>query len=221
MKSIKLSIAAALLATATMSFAEESSPEIEISANVAYTSNYIWRGYSQTADTAAVQGGFDIGYNGFYIGTWGSNVSDEVYSGSTMEMDIYAGYAGNIDSFSYDIGAIEFMYPGNSDNNFAEAYLTLGYDFDVVAVSGTYIVGINGTNDADSDTWEAGVSIPLIEEVSLDVTVGDYMDYNKYATVGLSRSFGKYDVSVMYANADFDDGTKSENNVVLTVGTSF
>ena len=139
-----------------------------------------------------------------------------------MEMDIYAGYAGEMGKLSYDVGILEFMYPPNSDNNFAEAHLTLGYDFDVVAVSGTFYGGINGTNDADSDTWEASVSIPLpVMDISLDATYGDYMDYNKYTTVGLSKSFKKFDVNVMYAYADFDDGSQSENNVVLTIGTSF
>ncbi|MDA7817577.1 TorF family putative porin [Sulfurimonas sp.] len=221
MKLLKLSLAAAIL-TSTMAFAEESSSEIEISANVAMTSNYIWRGYSQTADAMAIQGGFDVSYNGFYIGTWGSNVSDEVYSGATMELDIYAGYAGEYKNFSYDVGLIEFIYQGNTgDNNFAEAWVTLGYDFGPLAVSGTRIMGINGTNSANSDTWEAGVSVPLPMDITFDATYGDYEDFNKYATVGLSKSFGKFDVSVMYAHADFDNGDKDEKNVVLTVGTSF
>ncbi len=220
MKIFKLSLAAAIL-TSTMAFAEETKSEIEVSANMAMTSNYIWRGYSQTADAMAIQGGFDVSYNGFYIGTWGSNVSDEVYSGATMELDVYAGYAGEYGNLSYDVGVLEFIYQGNTDNNFAEAHVTLGYDFEVVAVSGTYYAGINGTNDADSDTWEAGISIPLPMDISLDAVYGDYMDYNKFTTVGLSKSFDKFDVSVMYANANFDDGSKDENNVVVTVGTSF
>ncbi|QOY52446.1 TorF family putative porin [Candidatus Sulfurimonas baltica] len=220
MKLTKLSIAAALVAT--MAFAEEAKSEIEVSANMAMASNYIWRGYSQTADTTAIQGGIDVSYKGFYIGTWGSNVSDEVYSGATMELDLYAGYAGELGKLSYDVGVLEFTYNGNSDNNFAEAHLTLGYDFDVIAISGTYYAGINGTNDADSDTWEAGVSIPLPMDISLDATYGDYKDYGKYASVGLSKSFGKFDINVMYAeyNDDFDSSA-DEENVVVTIGTSF
>jgi len=220
MKLIKLGLAAAFVAT--MAFAEDTTSDIEVSANMAMTSNYIWRGYSQTANTTAIQGGFDVSYKGFYVGTWGSNISDEVYTGATMELDLYAGYAGEFGKLSYDVGVLEFTYNGNSDNNFAEAHLTLGYDFDVVALSGTYYLGVDGTNDADSDTWEASVSVPLPMYISLDATYGDYMDYGTYASVGLTKSFGKFDINVMYAQYSDDfDSTADEDNIVLTVGTSF
>lgn len=220
MKLINLSIAAALVAT--ISFAAESTPKVEVSANMAMTSNYIWRGYSQTKDAPAIQGGFDLSYNGFYVGTWGSNVHTSVYTDSSMELDLYAGYGGEIGKLSYDVGILEFMYPPNDANNFAEAHLTVGYDFDVVAVSATYYLGIDGTNPADSDTWETGVSIPLPMDISLDATYGDYMDYGTYLYAGFSKSFDKFDISVQYTEFNTDTVDMiDEDNVILTVGTSF
>jgi hypothetical protein len=46
------------------------------SANVALTTNYMFRGVSQTGNAAAIQGGFDYIYKpwGLYAGVWGSNV---------------------------------------------------------------------------------------------------------------------------------------------------
>jgi len=90
MKLLKLSLAAAVLATGILA-AEES--EIGISANVAATSNYVWRGMTQSDDAPAIQGGFDLEYKGFYVGTWGSSVQ---FGDTTtaMEADLYAGYAG-------------------------------------------------------------------------------------------------------------------------------
>ena len=58
MKFIKLSLAAALVAS--VAFAEEPKSDLEISANVAMTSNYVWRGMTQSSNSPAVQGGIDL-----------------------------------------------------------------------------------------------------------------------------------------------------------------
>ncbi|MFV1993388.1 MAG: TorF family putative porin, partial [Acidiferrobacterales bacterium] len=58
-------------------------------ANAAATSNYVWRGVTQTANGAAISGGVD--YNapfGIYVGTWVSNTAF-----GSQELDIYAGWA--------------------------------------------------------------------------------------------------------------------------------
>lgn len=228
MKSIKISLVAALLAASTTAFAEEKS-ELGISANVAMTSNYVWRGMTQTNNSPAIQGGFDLDYKGFYLGTWGSNVEfgDEKNS---MEMDLYLGYAGEVDKFSYDIGFIEYVYPNMSDEyNFGEAYLSLGYDFDVASLSAMYALGVD-THDADSaaDDWEptdyveVGVSVPLPSEVALDLTYGSYEDMGENYSVSLGKSLGKFDLSLAYIGFTHDtDSDSDEDNVVATISTSF
>ena len=46
-----------------------------ISTNFTATSNYIWRGVTQTNEQAAIQGGADYTINkNFYAGAWTSNV---------------------------------------------------------------------------------------------------------------------------------------------------
>src|SRR5262245_8792596 len=54
----------------------------KFSANVALTSEYVFRGISQTDDSPAIQGGFDWSLEklgslplGLYAGIWGSNVN--------------------------------------------------------------------------------------------------------------------------------------------------
>ncbi len=72
-KLITVSIAAALAAgmSATTVQARD---DIEISGNVALTTDYRFRGISQSDEEAAVQGGFDVAFEpGFYVGTWGSS----------------------------------------------------------------------------------------------------------------------------------------------------
>lgn len=92
---------------------------VSLSANVAFVSDYRFRGWSQTATEAAVQGGFDLDFgNGAYAGVWASNVDFKVgepENEGTMEMDVYAGYAGSFadTGIDYDFGYIYYGYPGS------------------------------------------------------------------------------------------------------------
>jgi uncharacterized protein (TIGR02001 family) len=52
-----------------------STSKLSLSANLALTTDYIFRGFSQTDEGPAIQGGFELGYKNFYLGVWGSNVN--------------------------------------------------------------------------------------------------------------------------------------------------
>ena len=82
----------------------------DISSNFTLSSNYIWRGMTQTMDSPGYSGGFDYSSeSGFYAGTWGSNVS---FGGAGLELDTYFGYSGEVEGgFGYDIGYINYGYP--------------------------------------------------------------------------------------------------------------
>ena len=99
----------------------------EWSANASMTSNYIWRGLTQTENEAAVQGGIDYaGDSGFYVGTWASNVNygaGDVYS---YEHDIYAGFAFDTGDISWDVGYLYYNYDKEAEFDFSEVYLGVG-----------------------------------------------------------------------------------------------
>ena len=100
-------------------------PVGELSANVSYYTNYIWRGEEQTGGLA-IQGGFDYSVNlienylDAYVGTWAANLNT---NGFGMELDYYGGFTGAIplptieDYFSYDIGMLYYDYPGASSQD--------------------------------------------------------------------------------------------------------
>ena len=100
----------------------------EFSGNINISNNYIWRGLTQTNDEPAISGGLDWAHDsGFYIGTWVSNVqyaSDDAFS---YEHDIYAGYAGEYNGVSYDIGYLYYNYNEEAKFDFSEIYASLGY----------------------------------------------------------------------------------------------
>ncbi|RDZ26696.1 TorF family putative porin [Lysobacter silvisoli] len=107
------------------------------SGSVSLSSDYVFRGVSQTNQEPALQGGIEYASDsGFYVGAWGSNVSwlsDTVVVGddisSSLELDAYAGYRGKAgERFAYDVGALYYGYPGDYPGGFnspntAELYL--------------------------------------------------------------------------------------------------
>ncbi|MBC7207835.1 MAG: hypothetical protein H5U27_15155, partial [Methyloversatilis sp.] len=93
--------------------AEEAAPAYTISANVGLFSQYIFRGISYTQEKPAVQGGFDLAHaSGAYLGVWGTNVSDLALSNATGEIDVYGGYAKTVGDFTFDVGFLQFIFPG-------------------------------------------------------------------------------------------------------------
>jgi uncharacterized protein (TIGR02001 family) len=94
-----------------------------LSGNVSVTSDYTFRGISQTLQQPAVQGGMDLAHpTGFYIGTWGSSVNfGEEVPRAQVELDVYGGFGTNLLGIAdVDLGAIYYSYPGAR---------TRGYDF--------------------------------------------------------------------------------------------
>lgn len=176
-----------VLATAVASVLSSGVALAELSGNAAITSNYIWRGVSQTLDQAAGQGGIDYGHeSGLYAGTWVSNVD---FSGDTgtgyengtgYEMDVYVGFSGEAGELGYDIGVISYQYPVTPEFNFTEIYL-----------SGTVsmlTVGIASTVDAASGN-EGGV----------------FDEGDMYVNGSLDFTAGKSDVSIYAGSYMFDN----------------
>ena len=88
------------------------------SANVALATEYVFRGFSQTAQNPAVQGGFDATCGMFYAGVWASNLDFGAISPTgnvaSIEMDWYGGIKFNTGKLAWDIGIIYYSYPGNT-----------------------------------------------------------------------------------------------------------
>ncbi len=231
MKLIKISLVALLVASAVVAgensesistvvepITEEKS-DLSISANLAITNNYVWRGMTQAQDSPAVQGGIDIEYRGFYLGTWGSNVDFGTDDGNSLEADFYAGYKAELAGIGLDAGIAQYAYPGESDAyNGEEFYIGISKDFDMFGLSTKYSWGLNDM----SDDWEVGASVKLPMEIGLEGTYGDYDTTGTYYIMALTRSFGKFDFSAGYTDFTSDaDSTLDEDHIVASVSTSF
>jgi uncharacterized protein (TIGR02001 family) len=133
-----LSIATAAGAIPGVAFAEDN----PLSYNVSLTSDYRYRGISQSRLQPALQGGADYApASGLYVGTWLSTIKWIKDAGeiggfdagsANVEWDLYGGYKGEVQKdLSYDVGLLAYVYPGNNLNpsaNTTEIYgaLTFG-----------------------------------------------------------------------------------------------
>lgn len=105
-----------------------------LSANLAWTSQYISRGFQQTWGRPAWQGGIDYAAaNGLQAGAWLSTVSGKFIEGGRAEWDLYAGYAATRGDLAYSAQLYAYRYPG------ARSGATgLAYDYRELALGLSY-----------------------------------------------------------------------------------
>lgn len=185
----------------------------EFTANVALTSDYVWRGISQTNENPAIQGGFDFSHaSGLYLGTWASNVTG--YGNASSEHDIYAGYTRELGDFRFDVGYLHYLYPDNGAGlDFGEAYVGGGYKAASAKV----------WYDVDNENLyaEIGADVPMPEEVTLLLHVGSYdfdagTDYIDYR-IGVSREFGGFGFELSYSDTDLDNNPLADGRLIFTL----
>jgi uncharacterized protein (TIGR02001 family) len=98
----------------------ETGRKFTYSFNLAGTSDYVFRGYSQTARHPTVQGGADVSYGILYLGGWASGLEfgdNPAVSGSDaqVEIDWYGGITPTWGPATFDFGVIYYTYPGAND----------------------------------------------------------------------------------------------------------
>lgn len=238
-KIINLIMTLSIFAAAPVAMAEGALDKGNFSANIAYTTDYVYRGISLSNDNAAVSGGFDWGYKGFYLGTWGSSISP--VEDETMEIDFYGGYGNEFKGISYTIDLLYYYYPGQMgdptpDLDFFEFGGSLGYTFDTT-FKPTIGMSIMHSTDFFAETGSStyykptlGLSLPY--DFGLSLTYGyqdldeDKQTINGYSHWGvdISRSLSIFDFTLGYSDTDSNgeefegDGTEK---IVFTVGASF
>jgi uncharacterized protein (TIGR02001 family) len=184
------------------------------SGNVSLTSDYLFRGITQTGHNGAIQGGFDyVNPNGFYAGTWGSNISWIGAPNSSLELDTYAGYsAGFATDFTYNVGFLRYNYSGQYNPpspNTNEIYGSIGWKwisakysrsltnlFGFVDSSGAGYLELNGTYTLEGPAVD--LSAHYGKQTINTNPSSDYTDYN----VKAAKAFGAYTWAFMVSNTN-------------------
>tara|TARA_R100000322_G_scaffold151599_5_gene109021 strand:- start:4055 stop:4777 length:723 start_codon:yes stop_codon:yes gene_type:complete len=217
--------------------AELTTPAISTSANVTLTSDYVFRGISQSSENIAIQGGLDVGHSsGAYAGVWASSVDfDDGNENGTVELDIYAGFATSIDEVTLDAAFLHYDYPGsgNADFDYQELAVSMAYDF--VSLSLNYSPDYFGEA---GEFWYPALSVSHTLPMGLTISgsagynaideedtfgTDDYTDWSIY----VSKTLAGLDATVGYTDTDLDSGEcfggsgLCDPRVVFSVSRSF
>jgi uncharacterized protein (TIGR02001 family) len=217
-------------------------PDNEVSFNAALTSDYRYRGISQSRLKPALQAGADWVNNptGFYVGTWASSIKwiDDAGGDVNLEWDIYGGKRGDIGGgFSYDVGGLYYFYPSNglhpSANTF-ELYGAVSYGPATLKYSHSTTNLFGFADSKNSGYVDASVNQEIADGYILNLHVGhqkvkhnsdfSYTDWK----VGVTKDYGVVTVSLAAVKATTDVYTSAHNGkdlaklgAVLTVSKTF
>ena len=221
-----------------------------VTGTAALTSDYVFRGVSQSNSDPAIQAGFEgASDNGWYLGTWGSSISwlsdlsaTDAKISSSVEIDVYGGYRGKFsEAVSFDAGAIYYAYPGEFPSGFndadtAELYFGIG----VGIFSAKYFYSVTdlfGYVDSDGSSYlDLGANWGFAEGWTLNLHAGrqwiesnedfEYTDWKVGATKAFANGFS---LAVAYTDTNADDalytnpfGTEiADGTVALTLTKAF
>jgi uncharacterized protein (TIGR02001 family) len=243
---IVLALAAALFALPLTGFAQENpadetapaeeapeaveEEESMFSWNAALTSDYVFRGVSQTDEDPALQGGFDLALaHGWYAGVWGSNV-DFGDGGPDVEIDTYIGWNHDLtDEWNLDLMLNRYNYIGEDDefgdgdyNELIGALawseivtLTVGYTNDVYGLSENgWYYGLGGSFELPGGF---GLDVGVGRSTFADVTeIEDYTDWS----IAVNPDFGPVNVAAGWydtdSNGEYNFGDTADGRFVLT-----
>lgn len=229
-------LATALAALATIAAAGAAhAGDGPFTANVGLVSDYAYRGYSQTDERPALQGGFDYAHDsGLYAGVWGSNVSwlSDSYPNvhNSLELDLYGGYKGTIGAIGYDVGLLQYYYPGSYPKGFnspdtLEGYIGLSWEFLSFKYSYAFTDLFGYDRSDGSQYYDLGAAVDVGGGFTLAAHVGysdikgedDYTDWK----LGVTKEFGGFNFGLHYVDTDVDNADLADERVILSIAKSF
>ena len=221
----------------------EEATGISVGYNTSWSSQYVWRGESQSSKDMSPAIGVDLGHSsGFYLGAWSGSITNGTYG---AEFDVYGGYAFEVGPLSFDVGDLYYLYPGESNEvQFNEYYFSVGTEIPLGMIAEDFSISPYvylayapkwyGANTPDVFYTEAGVeaSIPGTP-FSLSYTFGNIDvddlegDAEKANTVDswdyyyISLSFGEVlglDTSITYHDAPGYKADGGQDGFFISLG---
>jgi uncharacterized protein (TIGR02001 family) len=134
----------AVLAAAFAFGASGAAQAAEVTGNATLTTDYVWRGSTQTQGDPAVQAGVKVaGESGFYGSVWGSNVEFAPETHASSEFDFIVGWGRSFnDDWALDVNVLHYRYPSTAvDLDWTELNGSLTW-------KGNYWVSLGWSNEA-------------------------------------------------------------------------
>lgn len=213
-------------------------------ASVTGTTDYTFRGISQTSEGPAIQGSFGWSKDfkagqqeiGLYASAWGSNLEFKDGDNAHIEIDYTGGITTTVAGVTLDAFGIYYSYPDANDAldyDYIEAGFSAGYDFGVASVGSQFYWSPDFFGGIGDAYYIAGdVSVPLPFKLTAAGHVGysifdsasatDYTDWS----ISITRNILGFDLSVAYIDTDLSTaqcggGGNCDARGVFTVSKSF
>ena len=213
--------AAAALAVGLIGMAAPASAQtdVDVAFNVGVYSDYVFRGFSQTDEEAAIQGGVDLTAGGFYAGVWASNV--DFGDDTDAEVDFYAGYRTEVSGFAVDGGVIAYSYvnaPNFADYDYTEFKLAASRAVGPATVGAAVYYSPSYLNE-ETVYYELNGGFSPVDKLSLSAAVGiqTYEDSEEYTTWNVGATYALIDniaIDVRYHDTDVEDVPGAEDRIV-------
>jgi uncharacterized protein (TIGR02001 family) len=93
---------------------------LQFSTNATVATDYRYRGFTQTREKSALQGGVNVSWRQFYVGIWATNVDfgrvqdalGRWHDAADYEMVTHVGVKNKIGGFQLDVSASYYAFPG-------------------------------------------------------------------------------------------------------------
>lgn len=158
---------------------------VEVSGNITYGTDYLWRGVSQKGDPA-LSAGVELSKDGWYTGLWASQV--DYGDNSDYEYDVYTGWSKDInDELAVDLGLIQYNFNNEPGNKLEEWYAGVTFR----GFSGYYYEDISNSNNHFA---EYSYQLP-IDLVTITFFYQDPLDTGG---INISKDLDKYTISATY-----------------------
>ena len=188
--------AMAVLLTASAASAQETP---EIAWNVGVTSDYVFRGYSQTGEDPAIFGGVDLTIGSFYAGAWASNV--DFGDDTDAEFDIYGGYRTEVSGFAVDVGVVGYLYvsqPTGADYDYAEFKAAASRAFGPVTLGAAVYWSPDFFGADEATTYvEANAAFSPAAQWTVSGAVG-------HQSLDVNADYAPWNAGVVYALSDIN-----------------
>jgi len=156
----------------------------DVAVGAMVTSDYMFRGITQTDHMPAFQPYVEPSYGMFYAGVWGSNV-DFLTPDPDVEIDLYAGLRPEFGPLSMNFSYLYYLYPDATETDYSELKGSIEFSpTDMISIGGEadYAWDYAQLGD-DSLYFEGKATLSLPHDISASAAVG----YQTYGTnVGLS-----------------------------------
>ena len=232
-------LASAVVGSVSVAHAQDGGA-LTLSGNASLTSDYRFRGISQTQESPALQGGLDASYAvsetvSFYAGTWGSTGDKNTIGAS--EIDIYGGLSGTSGLMNWTVGAIGYLYADARDLDYYEINGEIGMDIGPVAAAAGVYYAPDQENLGDEDgiyvyaNVSSGIpNSPVTLKASLGYEDNAFWNSKWDWSLGADVAYKQFTFGVAYVDTNKASRYLSDSGklkraggaaVIFTIGASF